>query len=169
MAFWERPGQSDDWQTPAYIFDALDVVFDLDPAHPAQRLHVPARYYFSDIGLERAWHGLVWMNAPFGGRNGLAPWLRRFVTHGDGIALVPDRTSAPWFQAAAKACDAILFVSPKVKFISPDGTLGRSPATGTALLAIGAKGTAALTRASALGLIARVTASTPVQAVVRAA
>jgi hypothetical protein len=38
------------------------------------------------------------MNPPFGGRNGLAPWLDKFFANGNGIALTPDRTSAPWWQ-----------------------------------------------------------------------
>jgi hypothetical protein len=80
------------------------------------------------------------MNAPFGARNGLAPWLDRFVQHGNGVALVPDRTSAPWFQRYAPQTELILFVSPKIRFERPDGSTGNSPGTGTALLAIGARG-----------------------------
>ena len=41
------------------------------------------------------WAGFVWMNAPFGARNGLEPWLAKFFAHNNGIALVPDRTRWP--------------------------------------------------------------------------
>ena len=34
MGVWESPGKSDEWYTPAYIFDALGAVFDLDVAAP---------------------------------------------------------------------------------------------------------------------------------------
>ncbi len=92
------------------------------------------------------------MNPPFGGRNGLVPWLDRFFAHGNGIALTPDRTSAPWWQDANRRADATLFVAGKVKFIRPDGTEGRSPGTGTTLFAAGQRAKAALIRAETAGL-----------------
>ena len=157
MSAWEPSiGASDDWFTPAYIFDALGATFDLDVAAPfGGPKHVPALGWLYDRGLERAWHGFVWMNAPFGGRNGLDPWLKKFIEHGNGVALVPDRTSAPWFQKTARVMCAVLFLSPKVKFERPDGTIGRSPGSGTALFAIGAAGNEALVRARHLGLLMR--------------
>lgn len=155
MGTWETNGKSDDWFTPAYIFDALGCRFDLDVAAPVEGpRYVPCDEWFSSQSLERDWQGFIWMNAPFGGRNGLAPWLEKFVVHGNGIALVPDRTSAPWFQAVMQRCDAVLFVSPKVKFERPDGSLGEAPANGTALIACGGRGLAALVRAS--GVIGQV-------------
>ncbi|MBM3655309.1 MAG: adenine methyltransferase, partial [Alphaproteobacteria bacterium] len=136
--------------------DALGESFDLDVAHPGHPFApwVPAgkRLLREDDGLVHPWRGFVWMNPPFGGRNALCPWLERFFTHGDGVALTPDRTSAPWWQSAAKRADAILFVSPKIKFIGRDGDVGKSPAQGTTLLAGGARAVAALDRASAAGL-----------------
>jgi hypothetical protein len=154
MSHWEADGKSDEWYTPKYIFDALGAEFDLDVAAPMQKTHVPAKSFLVDGGLDIQWEGFVWMNPPFGGRNGVVPWLEKFVAHGNGVALVPDRTSAPWFQAAAKHCDAILFVSPKVKFERPDGSLGCSPSTGTALLALGSKALRALIDAAPkLGLL----------------
>lgn len=92
------------------------------------------------------------MNPPFGGRNGLVPWLEKFFDHGTGIALVPDRTSAPWWQQFVPQADLVLFVAPKIKFIGADGKPGRSPAQGTCLLAIGKRGCEALYRAQTAGL-----------------
>jgi hypothetical protein len=92
------------------------------------------------------------MNPPFGPRNGIVPWLDRFFAHGNGIALVPDRTSAPWWQIYAPRADLILFVSPKIKFITANGAPGPSPAQGTSLLAVGQQGVAALRCAAAKGL-----------------
>jgi hypothetical protein len=83
------------------------------------------------------------------------PWLEKFFAHGDGIALVPDRTSAPWWQRFAPRADLILFVSPKIKFIGADGAVGRSPAQGTCLLAVGDRTRAAMRRASGLGVLMR--------------
>ena len=155
MSHWEASGKSDQWYTPKYIFDALGCRFTLDVAAPQDGIgcHVPADAFFAERGLDRTWAGFVWINPPFGARNSLADWLRKFFAHGNGIALTPDRTSEPWFQAFARQSSAILFVSPKVKFERPDGTTGDSPSTGTALLAAGGRATAAILRARKLGLV----------------
>lgn len=107
MSAWESIGKSDEWYTPPEVFHALGEIFDLDVAHPAGVItHVPCSAFLSDGALQRPWSGFVWMNPPFGGRNSLAPWLARFFDHGNGIALTPDRTSAPWWQDAAARADA---------------------------------------------------------------
>jgi hypothetical protein len=113
---------------------------------------IPAKTFITRYSLNVPWEGFAWMNGPFGPRNGLEPWLRKFVEHGNGIALVPDRTSAPWWQKYAPRADLILFVAPKIKFIRLDGTPGTSPAQGTCLLAIGERGCAALVHAAERGL-----------------
>lgn len=154
MSSWEAAGKSDEWYTPAYIFDALGVRFDLDVAAPVNGpRHVPCHRWFSSGALQKYWEGFIWMNPPYGPRNGLTPWLTKFIGHGNGIALVPDRTSAPWFQEAAQSMDVILFVSPKIKFERPDGSTGDSPGTGSALMGIGDKAVAALKRARRLGTL----------------
>lgn len=156
MSHWETPGASDEWYTPKYIFDALGCRFDLDVA-PARhgRDHVPAQNRLSGDGLTADWHGFVWMNPPFGGRNSLEPWLDKFFAHGNGIALTPDRTSAPWFRAAWELAGLVMFL-PKVRFLRPDGSEGKSPSNGTALWAAGQLGALALRRAAAedLGILA---------------
>lgn len=153
MSFWEKPGASNDWHTPAYIFDALGELFDLDVAAPLNGgLHVPARRWLHADSLTTEWTGFVWCNPPFGGRNGLSPWLEKFFAHGDGIALTPDRTSAPWWQDAAARADALLMVDGKIRFLRPDGTEGVSPSNGTTLFAAGGRGVSALCRAARAGL-----------------
>ncbi|WP_276120043.1 DNA N-6-adenine-methyltransferase [Pararhizobium qamdonense] len=152
MAYWDSVGKSDEWYTPAYIFEALGCRFDLDVASPQDyRTAVPADQFISYDSLQTEWNGFVWMNPPFGGRNGLTPWLDKFFAHGNGIALTPDRTSAPWFRAAWSSADVVLF-TPKIKFMRPDGTSGGSPSNGTALMAAGEKGRSALHRAARTGL-----------------
>lgn len=154
MSAWESSiGQTDEWYTPKYIFDALGCTFDMDVAAPVDRTHchVPARTFLTERSLGSRWTGFVWMNPPFGGRNSLSPWLGKFMAHGNGIALTPDRTSAPWFRSAWPRADLVMFL-PKVKFIRPDGSLGRQPGTGTALWAVGERACRALWRAERDGL-----------------
>lgn len=148
MSHWEAAGKSNKWYTPQWIFDALGCRFDLDVAAPELGVgtHVPADYFMCAHSPKLPWSGFVWMNPPFGGRNGIEPWLEKFFDHRNGIALTPDRTSAPWFRNWAPKADRLLFL-PKVRFIRPDGTEGKSPSVGSALWALGKQGRDALDRA----------------------
>lgn len=153
MSHWESASKTDEWYTPQYVFDAMGVEFDLDPCHPDTDCPMtPAHTYYFMHGLDNPWFGFVWMNPPYGKRNGLIPWLHRFFEHSDGVALVPDRTSAPWCQAALRNCDAALFVDGKIKFIDLEGREGKQPSNGTVLLAAGKKGVQALFNAQQNGL-----------------
>ncbi len=153
MAAYEAAGESNEWYTPAYVFDALGVGFDEDVAAPEDRTHVcvPALRFISKDSLSRKWTGFIWMNMPFGNQSNKRAWLKKFFDHGRGIALTPDRTSAPWFREAWKRADLVMF-TPKIKFVRPDGTRGESPGTGTCLWASGPSAVAALHRAAAAGL-----------------
>jgi phage N-6-adenine-methyltransferase len=151
MAAYEKRGESDDWYTPRYIFDALGVRFDLDVAAPNDGpRYVPADRWISSNSLMHDWRGFIWMNPPFGHMTAKRAWLQKFFDHGNGIALLPDRTSAPWWQEAARRADAICFIAGKIKFERPDGSIGKSPGTGTCLFASGGRAVATL-RLSGLG------------------
>lgn len=155
MALHEQAvGKSNEWYTPPDVFNALGCKFGMDVAHPGYSVvdWIPARSLATVDSLNCVWRGFIWMNPPFGGRNGLVPWLDKFVKHGNGIALVPDRTSASWWQRYVGYMDLVLFVSPKIKFINEFGEEGRSPAQGTSLMAIGTKGCRALRTAKSRGL-----------------
>lgn len=165
MGYWDKPGASDEWYTPPHVFEALGERYDTDVAHPGDGCcHVPAARWVMTDSLARDWrdYGFIWMNPPFGGRNAIAAWLEKFFAHGNGIALTPDRTSAPWFWDAWAEADRVLFTR-KIRFLRPDGTEGVSPSNGTALWAAGDRGAAALDRAAAanLGILARPVAIVP--------
>src|SRR5215475_374457 len=74
-------GETSEWYTPPEIFKALDLTFDLDPCSPSSGHWVPAKkiYTKEDDGLRQIGYGLVFMNPPFGGRNGYVRWLVRFL------------------------------------------------------------------------------------------
>lgn len=156
MSKWESSlGQTDEWYTPKYIFDALEVdYFDINVAAPNDRTfcHVPAKKFITSDSLNQQWSGYVWMNPPFGGRNCIGTWLSKLSDHGSGIALTPDRTSATWWQFTSAKANAILFIHGKVKFIRPDGTIGKSPSTGTTLFAWGDQAVIQLMKAEKNGL-----------------
>jgi hypothetical protein len=130
-------GATDDWYTPPDIFDALGLIFDLDPCSPGRTHWVPARkiYTKEDDGLVQPWSGTVFMNPPFGRRNGHVPWLRRFLAHSDGVAIVRAYTSSAWFHQWAVKAQTMCFPRGKTKFIRPDGSIGRAPGHGVVLAA----------------------------------
>jgi len=153
-------GKSSDWFSPKFLFDALDLVFDLDPAHPGRDnpyCVVPARkiYTKAEDGLRQPWSGLVWLNPPFGGRRGQVPWLRKFFRHRCEICLVAAHTSADWFhEVVAPNAELLLFPNGKTKFVRPDGSIGKEPGTGVVLIGMGEIANTALER-SGLGFFVR--------------
>lgn len=146
-------GATDEWYTPPEIFRALGMRFDLDPCSPHGLHWVPARvkYTRADNGLVQPWHGTVFMNPPYGGRNEHLPWIERFLEHGCGIAVLRAYTSCAWWHTYAPAVDGILFPRGKTKFIRADGTIGGSPGHGVAFWAMGDACVRAL-RSSGLGM-----------------
>jgi hypothetical protein len=91
------------------------------------------------------------MNPPFGTRNGHVPWLRKFLSHANGIAIVRAYTSSGWFHDWAVRAETILFPRGKTKFIRPDGAVGKSPGHGVVFLGMGDQAWKAL-HGSGLGL-----------------
>lgn len=153
-------GATDEWYTPEEIFVALHAYterFDLDPCSPGPGHWVPADkiYTKADDGLAQPWEGFVFMNPPFGGRNGHVPWLVKFLAHGNGIAIVRAYTSSAWFHEYAVKAHAMCFPRGKTKFIRDDGRVGKAPGHGIVLLGMGERAVKALER-SRLGLCLRV-------------
>lgn len=110
--------KSVEWYTPGWVFDALGLNFDLDPASPHDmETEVPAKtkYTVFDDGLKNPWTGRVWLNPPYGPDTGT--WMKKMSQHGNGIALVFSRTDAEWCQEAMKSASAMLFISGRVQFV----------------------------------------------------
>jgi DNA N-6-adenine-methyltransferase (Dam) len=149
-------GMTSEWFTPPSIFDALKLEFDLDPCSPGPGHWVPARKIYTEAndGLDQPWEGLVFMNPPFGGRNGHVPWLRKFLDHANGIAVVRAYTSSAWWHNHMPRAELICFPRGKTKFIRPDGSIGRAPGHGVALIGMGDVARSAL-EASSLGMLWR--------------
>lgn len=147
-------GSSDDWYTPREILTALRLQFDLDPCSPGSTHWVPAHYVYTakHDGLAQPWFGLVFMNPPFGGRNGHVPWLEKFLAHGNGIAIVRAYTSSGWWHDTMPRAQMLCFPRGKTQFIRPDGSVGKAPGHGVALIGMGDVSCSALA-ASGLGMV----------------
>jgi len=149
--------RTDEWYTPAWIFDGLAVRFDLDPASAGFGVDaVPARRKFTreDDGFSQEWSGLVWLNPPYGRYGKMSAWLDRFTAHGCGVCLVPNRTETLWWQKLAGACRVVLFLSGRVKHLNPGRTERNQPGFGSCLFGIG-DGADIVERANLAGILYR--------------
>ena len=119
---------TDEWLTPPEIVKALGS-FDLDPCSPINRPWDTAKIHytrptglFEPGGLERPWHGRVWLNPPYGKHTG--EWLKKLSEHGNGIAIIFARTETRmFFKYVWYKADAVFFIEGRLKFYKADGTL----------------------------------------------
>lgn len=138
----EPPSATVEWYTPASVFQSMGATFDLDVCSPPRELvpWIPARRVFTlphHNGLKEMWDGLVWMNPPFG--KGIHKWVERFINHGNGVALLPNRCDSSWWQVAALRVDEIKILAGRIKFIPGKGVAGNvAPPFGCALFGVGA-------------------------------
>ena len=126
---------SDDYYTPAWIFDKLAITFDLDVAAPTGGCHwIPATKHYDQQtnGLTSDWFGNVFMNPPFSKPN---EWVNKFMDHANGIALLPMSKSA-WFDQIWHDAHGITSLQSNLKFVNPTGASG-SISTGAMLFAYG--------------------------------
>ena len=106
----------DDYYTPKHVFDALGLTFDLDVCAPPGGVPwIPAARYYTkaEDGLSMPWEGRVWMNPPY---SEATHWVRRFIEHGNGVALVGHSKSA-WHQELWAAADACAFPFERMYFV----------------------------------------------------
>jgi phage N-6-adenine-methyltransferase len=149
LALFGQPQQdftTDDYYTPRWIFDALGVTFDLDVASPpGGPPFTPCRRYYTqaDDGLASPWEGLVWMNPPY---SKPAPWVDKFLRHGNGIALLPYAKSK-WLQALWDSEASHLYVY-SIQFVKPDGDTQGSTPFPLGIWAVGPEAVAALQRSN---------------------
>ncbi len=106
--------RNDHLQTPKYITDSLGP-FDLDPCAGPKRNIADVNYWDGDgeNGLSLNWFGFVWCNPPFSQKE---LWAEKMVRHGNGILLLPERGSAPWFSPLAKSSGSYFVMGKKINF-----------------------------------------------------
>lgn len=144
---------SDTWLTPPWILKPLGR-FDLDPAASIENpgwTGAARQYTETDDGLSQTWEGRVWLNPPYG--RGIEKWLQKLTEHGDGIALVFARTDTKtWQDWIFPHAHGAHFLRGRIKFHTPNGTLGSHPAPApAALIAYGKQNATALAAANLPG------------------
>ena len=114
---------SDDYYTPKWIFDKLQITFDIDVAAPIGGCHwIPAKHHFNQEtnGLTSPWYGNVFMNPPFSKPQ---PWVDKFMQHANGIAVLP-MAKSKWFDQIWAHQNAIVVLPWNHKYVDPKGSNG---------------------------------------------
>lgn len=105
----------DTLQTPEWVYQPLGL-FDLDPC-AGEKTNIATVNWWDgrgENGLEMEWNGFVWCNPPFSQKE---LWAAKMAKHGNGIMVLPERGSAPWFGSLAKHLRYHFIMGKKIDFI----------------------------------------------------
>jgi len=107
--------KNDTLQTPEWVYKKLGE-FYLDPCAGLNTNIAKINWSIErgENGLERKWIGTVFCNPPFSEKE---KWIDKMITHGQGILLLPERGSAPWFMRVAVASDGYFVMGKKINFV----------------------------------------------------
>ena len=119
--------EKDCWQTPLWVFDALDMEFGfwLDAAS-SERNALCANFLTErDDSLSREWnsYGAIWCNPPY---SDISPWVEKaaeqcMAQRQPVVMLLPADISTGWFSAAMQTADELRLI--------PDGRIQFVPVT----------------------------------------
>lgn len=121
-----NPEHKDSWQTPEWLFTALDLEFGfyLDAAASDSNA-LCARYLTEqDDSLTAEWvsHGAIWCNPPY---SNIRPWVEKAAEQSRKqnqpvVMLVPEDMSVGWFLQALKSVDEIRVITGgRINFVNP--------------------------------------------------
>lgn len=107
--------KNDTLQTPAWVYGPLGP-FDLDPCAGEETEIGNVNWWDGrgEDGLTLDWFGFVWCNPPFSQKE---TWGRKMIEHGNGILILPERGSAPWFGPLAESAGRYFVMGRKINFI----------------------------------------------------
>lgn len=112
--------ERDDWQTPKWLFDRLNVGFTIDLC--AQDHNKLVDRYCNNVqsGLLVNGEKIDWLkeiffcNPPYGRE--IKGVLEAIPVHARGVLLVPSRTGSRWFCDLVKKCNEVWFLRGRLKF-----------------------------------------------------
>jgi len=107
--------KNDCLQTPEWVYSKLGQI-DLDPCAGVHTYIGLNNWAIErgENGLEREWYGFVYCNPPFSNKS---LWIDKIISHGNGIIILPERGSAPWFGPLAKAAGNYWVMGKKINFV----------------------------------------------------
>lgn len=107
--------KNDTLKTPSWVYEQFGYI-DLDPCAGMDTNIGQINYAIErgENGLELPWNGFVYCNPPFSQKQ---KWAKRMIDHGNGILILPERGSAPWFGPLAAAARQYWVMGKKINFI----------------------------------------------------
>lgn len=119
-----RSSLTDQWDTPQYVFDALDSEFHftLDVCADESN-HMCARYFTKEQdGLSQNWEGVCWMNPPHGREIG--KWTRKARESAKAgtivVCLLPVRMDTQWWAEDVLKATELRIIRGHLKFRGSD-------------------------------------------------
>lgn len=103
------------FRTPDYVHSALGP-FDLDPC-AGEFTKIARRNLWDgrgEDGLSVDWGDFVWCNPPFSQKEA---WIEKMKQWQNGILLLPERGSAPWFGPLAMHVGCYFVLGKKINFL----------------------------------------------------
>ena len=106
---------NDELQTPPWVIHELGVVV-LDPCAGVDTTIGSTNWAIErgEDGLKLDWFGFVYCNPPFSQKEA---WSQKMIEHGNGILLLPERGSSPWFGPLAKAAGKYWVMGKRINFV----------------------------------------------------
>lgn len=125
--------KNDCLQTPEWVWSKLGP-FDLDPC-AGEGTHIATinwRIEAGNNGLVMPWFGFVFCNPPYSQKE---QWIEKCKNHGNGLLLLPERGSSPWFGPLAEWCGYYFVLGRRINFVGGQS----SNNLGSVLFPFGAK------------------------------
>ncbi len=111
--------KTDDWETPQDLFDKLDQEFEFNLDVCATQDNRKCRNFYTKelYGLKQDWHGVCWMNPPYGREIG--KWVQKAYEESlkgsTVVCLLPSRTDTRWWHDYCMKGE-VRFIKGRLKF-----------------------------------------------------
>lgn len=121
-----------EWYTPARYIELARTVMgqiDVDPAsndHAQKTVRATSFYTEETNGLDKQWHGKVWMNPPYS-QPDIVHFIEKVISEyesgrcTEAIVLTHNSTDTAWYNLIFKHAAAICWTTGRVRFESPEG------------------------------------------------
>lgn len=140
MTKMKKPVTPNPWIEPPALMGKLGG-FDTSPISlPNRPWPIANNHYTLDdnpLNMDWASFGRIWLFPPQG--NDAKPYMQKLLEHGNGMALLPNRTETQIFSDFVwQNADAVLFIKSRLTFFHPDGEMAKGQTgTGSVLVAYG--------------------------------
>ncbi len=112
---------TEEWSTPQEFYDQLDgeFHFTLDPCATVENAKCANFYTKEDDGLSKDWHGVVFMNPPYG--RAIKHWIKKAYEESlkgaTVVCLIPARTDTSyWHEYVIGGGAEVRFIKGRLKF-----------------------------------------------------